>query len=53
MKNEKLETFAKIFGVIVCLYLFLIGIGGMGAAFKGEFKDTAAKLLEATRSPIV
>ena len=25
----------------------------MGAAFKGEFKDTAAKLLEATRSPIV
>ncbi len=25
----------------------------MGAAFKGEFKDTAAKLLEATRSPVV
>jgi sodium-dependent phosphate cotransporter len=37
----------------VCLYLFLIGIGGMGAAFKGEFKETAAKLLEATKSPIV
>ncbi|MBC8324560.1 MAG: Na/Pi symporter [Verrucomicrobia subdivision 3 bacterium] len=53
MKNEKLQTLAKIFGVVVCLYLFLIGIGGMGAAFKGEFKDTAAKLLEATQSPIV
>ena len=53
MKNEKLLTLLKILGVFTCLYLFLIGIGGMGAAFKGEFKDTAAKLLEATRSPIV
>ena len=53
MKNEKLLTLLRIFGVGVCLYLFLIGIGGMGAAFKGEFKETAAKLLEATQSPIV
>ncbi len=53
MKNEKLQTLLKILGVGVCLYLFLIGIGGMGAAFKGEFKETAAKLLEATKSPIV
>ena len=53
MKNEKLLTALKILGVIACLYLFLIGIGGMGAAFKGEFKDTAANLLKATRSPIV
>ena len=53
MKNEKLLTALKILGVIASLYLFLIGIGGMGAAFKGEFKETAAKLLEATRSPIV
>ena len=53
MKNEKLQTLAKIFGVVVCLYLFLIGIGGMGASFKGEFKDTAARLLEATSSPMV
>jgi sodium-dependent phosphate cotransporter len=53
MKNEKLLTLLKILGVITCLYFFLIGIGGMGAAFKGEFKETAAKLLEATRSPLV
>ncbi len=53
MKNEKILTVLKILGVIACLYFFLIGIGGMGAAFKGEFKDTAAKLLEATRSPVV
>ena len=53
MKNEKLLSALKILGVIASLYLFLIGIGGMGAAFKGEFKETAAKLLEATRSPIV
>ncbi|MBL69146.1 MAG: hypothetical protein CMO74_11965 [Verrucomicrobiales bacterium] len=53
MKNEKLLTVLKIFGVFACLYLFLIGIGGMGAAFKGEFKDTAARLLEATKSPVV
>jgi len=53
MKNEKLLTVLRILGVIACLYFFLIGIGGMGAAFKGEFKETAAKLLEATRSPFV
>ena len=53
MKNEKLLTLLKILGVFTCLYLFLIGIGGIGAAFKGEFKETAAKLLEATQSPIV
>ena len=53
MKNEKLLTILRILGVVACLYFFLIGIGGMGAAFKGEFKETAAKLLEATRSPIV
>ena len=53
MKNEKLLTLLRILGVGVCLYLFLIGIGGMGAAFKGEFAKTAAKLLEATKSPIV
>jgi len=53
MKNEKFLTLLKILGVIACLYFFLIGIGGMGAAFKGEFKETAAKLLEATRSPFV
>ena len=53
MKNEKLLTLLKILGVFICLYLFLIGIGGIGAAFKGEFKETAAKLLEATQSPIV
>ena len=53
MKNEKLLIVLKIAGVFACLYLFLIGIGGMGAAFKGEFKDTAARLLEATQSPIV
>jgi sodium-dependent phosphate cotransporter len=53
MKNEKLLTLLKFLGVFTCLYLFLIGIGGIGAAFKGEFKETAAKLLEATQSPIV
>ena len=53
MKNEKLLAVLKILGVITCLYLFLIGIGGIGAAFKGEFADTAANLLKATRSPIV
>jgi len=53
MKNEKLLTALKVLGVFSCLYLFLIGIGGMGAAFKGEFKDEAEKLLEATRSPFV
>ena len=53
MKNEKLLTVLKIAGVFACLYLFLIGIGGMGAAFKGSFKPMAENLLKAATSPIV
>jgi len=53
MKNEKLLTVLKITGVFACLYLFLIGIGGMGAAFKGSFKPMAENLLKAATSPIV
>ena len=34
MKNEKLLTLLKILGVFTCLYLFLVGIGGMGYSFK-------------------
>jgi sodium-dependent phosphate cotransporter len=53
MKNEKLLTLVRIFGVGVCLYLFLIGIGGMSAAFKMGFKETAENLLRAATSPMV
>ena len=53
MKNEKLLTLLRIFGVGVCLYLFLIGIGGMSAAFKMGFKETAENLLRAATSPMV
>lgn len=53
MNKEKLLTLAKVLGVFACLYLFLIGIGGMGAAFKGSFKPMAENLLKAATSPIV
>jgi len=34
MNKERLITIAKIIGVVGCLYLFIVGIRGMGAAFK-------------------
>ncbi len=34
MNKERLITIVKILGVAACLYLFIVGIRGMGAAFK-------------------
>ncbi len=53
MKNGERLTLVRIFGVGVCLYLFLIGISGMSAAFKMGFKETAENLLRAATSPMV
>lgn len=41
----------KILGVLLCLYLFIVGISGMGDAFKMFGSDFANRVLAATRNP--
>ena len=53
MNKKRLITFAKILGVAVCLYLFLVGIGGMGYSFKLFGKEFSEKILKATDSAFV
>jgi len=53
MNKERLITILKILGVAVCLYLFLVGIGGMGYSFKLFGKEFSKKILEATDSVFV
>ena len=51
--KERLLTIVKILGVAACLYLFLVGIGGMGYSFKLFGKEFSQKILEATSSPLI
>mgnify|MGYP003953169107 FL=1 len=51
--KERVLTIIKILGVAACLYLFLVGIGGMGYSFKLFGKEFSQKILEATSSPLV
>ena len=53
MNKERLVTLAKILGVAVCLYLFLVGIGGMGYSFKLFGEEFSEKILKATDSAFV
>ena len=53
MNRDRLLTIAKILGVAACLYLFLVGIGGMGYSFKLFGKEFSQKILEATSSPLI
>jgi len=41
----------KILGILVCLYFFIVGVGGMGEAFKLFGVDFAKRLVEATENP--
>jgi sodium-dependent phosphate cotransporter len=52
--KEKLNsTFLKIALVIIFLYLFLVSIGLMGAAFKGYGKEFAETLLNTTSNSFI
>ena len=51
--KERVLTIVKILGVAACLYLFLVGIGGMGYSFKLFGKEFSQKILEATSSPLI
>ncbi len=53
MNRDRFLTIIKILGVAACLYLFLVGIGGMGNSFKLFGKEFSQKILEATSSPLV
>lgn len=51
--NEKVKTFLKILGVILALYLFLVGINGLSAGIKLLGKDFAAQAMQTTSNPFV
>ena len=53
MKKNALMSLIKIFLVIIFLYLFLVSIGLMGAAFKGFGKGFAENLISTTSNPFV
>jgi len=52
MRNS-LKTAAKIVSVAALLYLFLLSIGLMGAAFKGFGREFAENLIQTTSNPFV
>jgi sodium-dependent phosphate cotransporter len=52
MKNI-FKTFLKILSVVILLYLFLVSIGLMGAAFKGFGKGFAENLIRTTSNPFI
>jgi sodium-dependent phosphate cotransporter len=51
--KKKLEICSKILAVAALLYLFLVSIGLMGAAFKGFGKGFAENLIRTTSNPFV
>ncbi len=51
--KKRAETIFKIFLAAFLLYIFLLSIGLMGAAFKGFGKDFAENLLRTTSNPFV
>ena len=51
--KKSLETASKVFLATCLLYLFLLSIGLMGAAFKGFGKDFAENLVKTTDNPFV
>ncbi|MDP8262069.1 MAG: Na/Pi symporter [Candidatus Ancaeobacter aquaticus] len=53
IKNEHLNTIIKSLCVVLFLYLFLISIGMMGAAFKGFGEGFAEHLIQTTSNPFV
>lgn len=49
---QTLNLFCRVFLLLACLHLFLVGIGGMGASFKLFGQEVSQNLIEATASPI-
>ncbi|MCK4294677.1 MAG: Na/Pi symporter [Planctomycetes bacterium] len=51
--NSTIKTVSRVLAVVVLLYLFLVSIGLMGAAFKGFGKGFAENLIKTTANPFV
>ena len=52
MNKERVVFVVKVLAILACLYLFLVGIAGIGYSFElfgGEFSDA---VLTATQSPV-
>lgn len=49
--SNRVAVVLKILGVALCLYLFVVGVSGMGEAFKMFGKDFANQVLAATQNP--
>ncbi len=50
--NNK-NTIVKVIGVVLCLYLFLVGIGGLSSGIKGLGGDFAKTVLSTTSNPFL
>jgi solute carrier family 34 (sodium-dependent phosphate cotransporter) len=53
MNRDRFIFILKILGLFFCLYVFLVGIGGMGHAFKLFGKEISEKILTATANPFI
>lgn len=53
MSKEKIKSPLKLIAVLSFVYLFLVSIGLMGAAFKGFGKDFAENLIKTTSNPFI
>jgi solute carrier family 34 (sodium-dependent phosphate cotransporter) len=53
MNPSRLVLVLKVVAVFACLYLFIVGVSGMGYSFKLFGKEFSERVLMATSSPIV
>ncbi|MFT4689308.1 MAG: Na/Pi symporter [Verrucomicrobiia bacterium] len=53
MNRDRLILFAKLLGILACLYFFIVGINGMSHSFKLFGKAFADSMLKTTASPFV
>ena len=51
--NDKLKTVFKILGVILALYLFLVGIKGLSSGIKALGGDFANQIMTTTSNPFI
>jgi len=53
MSSNQLKAILKLFGILVFLYLFIVGIGAMGHSFKLFGREFSERILSTTASPWV
>ena len=53
MNREQSQAILKVVGIVACVYFFIVGIQGMGHAFKLFGKEFADQVLKTTASPFV